>query len=298
MKSPSGIDKRHPKGLFVGLATVDISYTVDEIPRRNQKISVPAQLITAGGPATTAAASFAFLGGRTTLVTAVGSHALAAVIRDDLARLSIRLHDMARGRRESPPVSSVMVHRASGDRTVVSANAAVFAPVNAEFDPKWLRGVEIVEVDGQYMPLCLAAARAARERGIPVVLDSGSWKPGMAKLLAFLDTVICSGDFRPPGCRSEDEVFEFLIARRVRQIAITRGASSIRYFDGGKFGEIRVRKVPAVDTLGAGDIFHGAYCYYACQAGATFRDALAAASEVASFSARYAGTRTWMSHLR
>jgi sugar/nucleoside kinase (ribokinase family) len=298
MKKSSRSNDDRPRGLFVGLATVDISYTVDEIPRRNQKISVPAQLITAGGPATNAAATFAFLGGQTTLVTAVGSHALAAVIRDDLARLSIRLHNLARGRRESPPVSSVIVHRASGDRTVVSANAAVFSPVKAEFDPKWLRGVEIVEVDGQYMPLCVAAARAARERGIPVVLDSGSWKPGMARLLAFLDTVICSGDFRPPGCRGEDDVFEFLIARRVRQIALTRGESSVRFFEGGKRGEIRVRKVRAVDTLGAGDIFHGAYCYYACQAGATFRDALAAAAEVATFSTRYTGTRSWMSHRR
>jgi sugar/nucleoside kinase (ribokinase family) len=298
MKSPSGIDGRHPNGLFVGLATVDISYTVDDVPQRNQKISVPAQLITAGGPATNAAATFAFLGGRTTLVTAVGSHALAAVIRDDLARLSIRLHDVARGRRESPPVSSVIVHRASGDRTVVSANAAVFSPVNAEFDPKWLRGVAIVEVDGQYMSMCIAAARAAHERGIPVVLDSGSWKPGMAKLLPFLDTVICSGDFHPPGCRSEKDVFAFLAEEKIPRIAITHGGSSIRLLESGKHSQIRVNKIRPVDTLGAGDIFHGAYCYYACHAGGTFREALAAAAEVATFSTRYAGTRSWMSRFR
>src|ERR1700723_2996193 len=94
MKSSRSDDCRHPKGLFVGLAAVDISYTVDDFPQGNQKISVPAQLITAGGPATNAAATFAFLGGRTTLVTAVASHALAARIRDDLAHFSIRLHDM------------------------------------------------------------------------------------------------------------------------------------------------------------------------------------------------------------
>jgi len=219
---------------------------------------------------------------------------LAAVIRSDLARLSIRLHDMARGRRESPPVSSVTVHRASGDRTVVSANAAVFSPVNAEFDPKWLRGVAMVEVDGQYMPLCIAAARAACERGIPVVLDSGSWKPGMPKLLPFLDTVICSGDFRPPECRSEKDVFEFLAERRIRRIAITHGGSSIQFVEGGRRGEVVVRRIRPVDTLGAGDILHGAYCYYACRPGANFRDTLVAAARVATFSCRYVGTRSWM----
>ena len=164
----------------------------------------------------------------------------------------------------------------------------------AEFNPRWLTGVSIVLVDGQYMPLCIAAAKAAHVRGIPVVLDSGSWKPGMAKLLPLLDTAICSGDFRPPGCRSQSDVFEFLAERKIRRVAITRGDSAIRFLEDGKRGEIPVRRIRPVDTLGAGDIFHGAFCYYACQPGQTFRSALAAASRVATFSCRFAGTRSWM----
>jgi sugar/nucleoside kinase (ribokinase family) len=286
-----------PKGLFVGLSTIDVSYTVDEVPRRNQKISVRSQQITPGGPANNAAATFAFLGGRATLVSAVGSHPLASVVRDDLKRLSIRLHDMARERGEAPPISCVMVHRATGERSVVSANAAVFSPISAEFDLRRLHGISIVEVDGQYMPLCIAAAKAACERGIPVVLDSGSWKAGMPKLLPFLDAVICSADFRPPECRTQSQVFAFLLELGIRKIAITRGASSILFAEDGKRGEVRVPKVRPVDTLGAGDIFHGAYCYYACRADAGFGDSLAAAAGIASLSCRYPGTRSWMSRL-
>jgi sugar/nucleoside kinase (ribokinase family) len=284
-----------PSALFVGLAAVDISYTVDEVPRRNQKISVPEQLIAAGGPATNAAATFALLGGKAALLSAVGAHPMAAVIRDDLGRFGIRLRDQVSGRREPPPVSSIMVHRATGERSVVSANAAVFSPVSAEFNPRWLTGVSIVLVDGQYMALCVAAARAAKERGIPVVVDGGSWKPGMAKLLAFAHTVICSGDFRPPGCKSQDDVFAFLASRKIRRMAITRGESSIRFAEGDQRGVVALRRIRPVDTLGAGDIFHGAYCYYASRSACTFRAALAAAARVASFSCRYRGTRSWMS---
>jgi sugar/nucleoside kinase (ribokinase family) len=294
VKLSNSIADRRPKGLFVGLAAIDISYTVEEIPLRNQKISVTSQIISAGGPATNAAATFAFLGGSPALVTAVGQHPLASVIRDDLKRSSIRLHDMASGRRVPPPVSSILVHRATGDRTVVSANAAAFSPLRLKFDPRWLSGASVVEVDGQYMSLCIEAARAARARRTLVVLDSGSWKPGMAKLLPLVDAAICSGDFRPPGCRTESDVLGFLAARRIPRIAITRGASSIRFLDRGKPGEITIRKARAVDTLGAGDIFHGAYCYYACQPEISFRDALLPASRVATFSCRYAGTRSWM----
>ncbi len=286
--------RRPPKGLFVGLATVDVSYTVEEIPRRNQKISVPAQNISVGGPSANAAATFAFLGGRAALVTAVGRHPLGAIIRGDAEQFSILLHDIARSREELPSVSSIFIHRASGERTIVSANAAVFSPIKTKFNGRWLSGVGIVQVDGHYMPLCLATARAAHERAIPVVLDSGSWKPRMLQLLRCIDIVICSADFRPPGCRSIEDVFEFLTARGIGKIAITRGGTDIRFLDSGKRGDIAVKKIRPVDTLGAGDIFHGAFCYYARQPSASFRDALAAAARVATFSSRYAGTRSWM----
>jgi len=285
---------RRAKALFVGLATVDILYTVEEIPRRNQKISVVGQQISAGGPATNAAATFAFLGGRAELVTAVGRHPLAAIIRDDLHGHNIRLHDLAHRRNEAPPISSIMVHRRSGERTVVSANAAVFSGKLGGFRPQGLRGASILLVDGHYMPLCVAAAKTAQERGIRVVLDSGSWKGGMSELLPCVDIAICSDDYRPPGCRSIEDVFDFLRGRNIRQIAITRGASAVRFRDGSMRGSIQVKKIQPVDTLGAGDIFHGAFCYYACQFGVSFRDALAEAARVAGFSCLHPGTRAWM----
>jgi sugar/nucleoside kinase (ribokinase family) len=284
--------------LFVGLATVDLSYAVDEIPRRNQKISVAGQHIAAGGPATNAAATFAFLGGRAGLVTAVGSHPLGTIIRTDLEKFNVVLHDVARRRNELPPVSSIMVLRGTGERTVVSANAAVFSPIEAEFSPRWLSGVRIVQVDGHYMPLCIAAARLAHQRGIPVVLDSGSWKAGMAGLLRYIDIAICSDNYRPPGCRDIDDVFEFLAGRGIGKIAITRGASGLRFVDRVERGKIAVENIRPVDTLGAGDIFHGAFCYYMCQPGSSFRDALEAAARVASFSCRHPGTRSWMGEFR
>jgi sugar/nucleoside kinase (ribokinase family) len=285
---------RRPQGLFVGLATVDLTYPVEAIPRRNQKISVPSQHIAAGGPATNAAITFGFLGGAATLMSAVGKHPLSAIIRQDLARSSVTLHDLARRRTEAPPISSILITRDTGERAVVSANAAIFSPKASDLDPAWLKGVSIVQVDGHYMPLCLRVARLAHAREIPVVLDSGSWKPGMAGLLRFIDVVICSQDFRPPDCRSRKDVFHFLTAKGIRQVAITRGAAPIEFLDGRTKGKIAIKKVRAVETSGAGDIFHGAFSFYACRGDLSFREALAAAANVAAFSCRYLGTRAWM----
>ncbi len=283
-----------PRGVFLGLATLDLEYPVDEIPRRNQKISVSEQRVSAGGPATNAAVAFSFLGGRSVLVTAVGKHPFGAALRQDVGRFPIVLHDLARQRTAPPPVSSIMVLRGTGERSVVSANAAAFGAITAKLNPDWMSGASMVQVDGHYSALCLAGARLARSRSIPVVLDSGSWKEGMAELLPLIDIAVCSDDFLPPGCRDENDALEFLIAQDIRQVAITRGASPILYCDEGKRGKIPIERVRPIDMLGAGDIFHGAFCYYASRQGRSFRDALTMAAAVATFSCLHPGTRSWM----
>lgn len=283
-----------PIGLFVGLATVDLSFVVDAMPGPNTKVPVSGQQITAGGPVTNAAATFAFLGGSSTLVTAVGLHPLGEIIRQDMATFPVAIHDVAAERQEAPPVSSIFVVQATGERTVVSPRANAFSSVAGNLKSSWFDGVSVLLVDGHYMAICVAAARLARRRGIPVVLDSGSWKQGMDELLQHVDVAICSDDFHPPGCATEEAVLSDLAARGIKKGAVTRGRNSILYCDHGKDGEIAVPPIQAVDTLGAGDIFHGAFCYAACRPESRFCESLSFAARVATFSCRYRGTRLWM----
>ena len=156
-----------------------------------------------------------------------------------------------------------------------------------------LANARILLVDGHSMQACQAWARAARSSGVPVVLDGGSWKAGTDELLRFVDAAICSADFLPPGSRGEDEVIQHLQTHGVKRIAITHGADPIRFLSGTSSGMIAVPQVDVVDTTGAGDILHGAFCYYSV-AGHSFVDSLRAAAKVASESCRYAGTRRWM----
>ena len=92
------------------------------------------------------------------------------------------------------------------------------------------------------MSACQAWAAAAHTLGIPVVLDGGSWKPGTDQLLNFVDIAICSADFLPPGCTSEDTVIQYLQSAGVRQIAITHGATPVRFVDTSHSGLIEVPK--------------------------------------------------------
>ena len=289
--------RQKPSGLFAGLSTIDLTYIVDDIPKRNSKVSASVQVLTAGGPATNAAVTFAFLGGKSALVSPVGQHPLTGVIRSDLNQFAVRLHDFAGDHTGAPPISSILV-LPGGERTVISANAQVFPALDIRPDAQWFDEVDVVLVDGHHMPVCQTIAASGRSRGLDIVLDAGSWKEGTGALLSSVDIALCSDDFRPPGCQNEKDVFEFLTDHGIEQIAITRGMNSILYVDKGAAGEIAVERVNAIDTTGAGDIFHGAFCYQFSRQRNDFVGALSFAAQVATFSCLHVGTRSWMEPFR
>jgi len=155
-----------------------------------------------------------------------------------------------------------------------------------------LQGVDILLIDGHQMAVGCHLAQMAKYYHIPVAIDGGSWKPGFAELLPFVDYAICSANFYPPGCHSTEEVMAYFADIGIPHIAITQGENIIQYLDNGSFGSIQVPQINAIDTLGAGDIFHGAFCHYIGQH--NFIDALAAAAPIASNSCLHLGTRSWM----
>lgn len=281
-----------PKGVFVGLATIDVVHQVQQFSTGNSKTVAGSQDVFVGGPATNAAVAFAHLGGKSVLVSGVGSHAIAGVIKHELQQYSVSLIDLTSTFDQPPPISSIAVSK-TGDRNVVSANATRHSSSNAQVDESVLEGCNILMVDGHFMDACQAWAKAARARGIRVVMDGGSWKDGTAELLQNVDIAICSADFKPPKCATEDEVVKYLQSRGVQSIAITHGGEPVRFVSPTSSGTVRVPQVERVDTMGAGDIFHGAYCYFAAS-GQGLVAALAEATGIASESCRYHGTREWM----
>lgn len=279
-------------GIFVGLSTVDVIYAVDQFPSANKKVVARSQDVYIGGPAANASITFGHLGGTSTLVTVVGRHPLASLVRQELQRDSIRLIDLNPEFDEVPVISSISVNKL-GERNIISANATRVNVLAAQLDEAVFDQPAVVLVDGHYMQACQVWASAACARGIPVVFDGGSWKDGTEELLKSVETAICSADFLPPGCATEDDVVNYLKNCGVKNIAITKGAQSVRFVSGVASGAVPVPKVQVTDTMGAGDIFHGSFCYYS-SAGLAFVEALEAAARVAAESCRFRGTREWM----
>lgn len=246
-------------------------------------------MMTAGGPVTNAAVAFSALGGQATVMVSVGQHPVTTLLREDMAQVGVSLQDLTPERQEPPPISSIVVSKASGERAVISRNA-----VGLQVDPQTvdlvdLTGIDIVLLDGHQMALGQQIAEAAAKLpDISVVVDAGSWKPGFDQVLTLATVVIASANFKPP---DDQDALTYLQGLGIPHIAITHGERPIVFSDQGRVGELAVPTTSVVDTLGAGDIFHGAFCY--AWAG-DFPRALVEAARVASFSCRTFGTRTWI----
>lgn len=277
------------QGLFVGLMTLDCIYQAQRPPQANEKLVAQDVMMAAGGPATNAAVAFSALGGTATIMAAVGHHPVTALLREDLAHVGVSIKDLAPQRQTAPPVSSIVVSAASGERAVISHNAL---GLQVDHHPVDLTHVEVVLVDGHQMELSHQVAMAAQSANISVVVDAGSWKPGFDQVLSLATVVIASANFQPPDGQT---ALTYLQGLGIPYVAITHGEHPITVSDQGQVSELPVPTTVVVDTLGAGDIFHGAFCY--AWAG-DFSAALAQAAQVASLSCQYFGTRAWIADAR
>ncbi len=280
------------RGLFVGLTTVDIQYYVEQFPEPNIKIKSDAPSIMIGGPATNAAVAFSALNGGAYLASAVGDNSFTSLVKRDFNTNNIFLNDIAANQNISPVVASVITSL-NGDRTIFTHNPPeIKTGLNI---PELFESVkpQVVMLDGFYPGVSIECALTAKEKGIPVLVDCGSWKPQYCEILKYTDIAICSADFYPPNCESPQQVFSYLKKSGIRFSAISRGEKSIMFQEKGNSGEIEISQTEVVDTLGAGDFLHGAFCYYWME-NFNFENALKMASEIASFSCHFKGTRSWI----
>ena len=278
--------------LFVGMVTLDLVYLSAKLPDNNQKVVASDYTVAAGGPATNAAVTFSYLGNQATILGVVGTHPITHLIRSDLESQGVAIADLNPTTTQPPPVSSIIVTQSTGDRAVISINATKSQASSNQVPAALDSGIDLVLIDGHQMTTGYAIAQFAKNNNIPVVIDGGSWKPGFEKILPFVDYAICSANFYPPTCSSVEDVIACLAEAGIPHIAITQGENPIQYFSRGVSGQMLVPSINAVDTMGAGDVFHGAFCHYILRQ--NFIESLAAATKIASHSCQFFGSRQWM----
>lgn len=268
--------------LACGLTTIDITYRVDEVPAANQKVAASGLTFDVGGPAANGARTARALGSEVTLVTALGESAGALAAKDLLSGLTVV--DVA-PEDFTLALSSILVD-ARGDRTVVSTNARGVTRTEA---PPSVERVDAVLVDGHLMETAIQVAEQAQRAGTPVIFDGGSYKPGTEDLLSHVTAAAVSADFAFP---RHPNTLQRILDLGADVAIQTHENKPLEMMTVRGRTWIPVPEVEVVDTLGAGDVFHGALAV-AFARGMPPQEAAEFAAEIASRSVAHEGALGW-----
>ena len=250
--------------LCCGIAVQDFVFAVDSIPTTAEKHRARDLAVVGGGIAASAAVAVARLGGRAWLATRLGDDLVGDAIVADLAREGV---DVALARRFPgcrSPLSAVMVD-AAGERLILSYSDAAIPG-----DPGWLpstlpSGVAAVLGDTRWEEGSRRLFDIARLAGAPAVLDADR-APRLPDLLSAASHVALSAQALREISAAEDlaEALARLRAVTPAWLGVTDGARGVFVLMPGASQASQVVHSPGfavnvVDTLGAGDVWHGAF---------------------------------------
>jgi sulfofructose kinase len=233
------------------------------------------------------------LGLRTKYIGTIGDDERGRIQWESLAGSGINV-DHVQQRRDCPNQSAyILIDRATGERTVLWNRSDCLRIDPAEIAPEQITCARLLHIDGHDTPAVEHAARIAHEAGIPVTVDVDTIYHGFDRVLPYVDYLIASSEF-PTQWTNERDPFKALelLQRefRMRVAAMTLGAHGALALEGGRFIYSPAFVVNCVDTTGAGDVFHGAFCYAVLQQMA-LADALDFSNAMAALNCMALGAR-------
>jgi sulfofructose kinase len=275
--------------LCIGHASYDLILSVDHHPEADEKCLSSGFICAGGGPAANAAVTVARLGGKAAFAGYLGSDHFGDLHLAELRSEGVLDDYILRG--DSPtPLSAILV-KPDGRRTVVTYKAGTPALASGQIDLSAARPKAFL-FDGHEPAISTPIAREARMHGTVTVLDAGSVHPGTVQLAQLCDYVIASEKFARGYCREEDSLGAARCLAEICPVAVvTLGAGGLVWASGDVSGELPAFPVKAVDTTGAGDIFHGAFALRKAR-GDDLHSALRYASAAAAIGCTVKGART------
>jgi sulfofructose kinase len=272
--------------LCVGIATLDFIYAVKEMPKTAEKHPADRLVIVSGGIAANAAVAIARLGGGAVLASRIGDDVPGAEILNELHREDVDCAYVRGFPGMQSPVSTILIDR-TGERMIVS-----FRETRYPTEPTWLPDdlppeIDAVLGDTRWEEAGAKMFAAARRAGKFAVLD-GDRAPQRDDILP-LATHVAFSHQGIRGLTGEDNPKQALLKLAAQPkangngtwFAVTVGADGVFYLDHGEVRHEPAFIVDAVDTLGAGDVWHGAFTL-ALAEGQPERDAIRFASAVSA----------------
>jgi len=255
-----------PDVIGLGIANVDVVLRLEHMPRWEDPGRVSGFTIADGGPAGTACAVAALFGVRTGFIDTFGNDEMAERRLRSLEHAGVDVSHMVKYEEPEDHIAFVYVQEQTGERYFSFMERFLSHTVQPEeIDRDYLTSASYLHLDGTHKKAALQAARWMHEAGKSVVLDAAStdhpvpeW---MRTIVAETDVLICGSGFGTmlTGYKDRWEAGKAILNIGPRIVVQTEGLDGNYTISVDEQFHTPAFKVDAVDTTGAGDVFHGAY---------------------------------------
>lgn len=242
--------------LCVGAAVVDFVFHLDELPRKAEKYGTETASIVGGGCAANAAVAIARLGGGAVLGARLGEDSIGDLILADLQREGVDVANVTRTPGGRSSYSSVYID-GQGERQIVN-----FRGAGLVLDTDWfvgLQSVGAVLTDTRRVDAAIDALKFAFSRGIPGIVDGEApIDPSIldeASHVAFsmqgLNSVVPDTEL--------ETALQHVATTHGCWACVTDGKNGVWYTEAGLIRHVKAHQIQPIDTLAAGDIWHGVF---------------------------------------
>jgi sulfofructose kinase len=255
--------KLPPRILCIGMPVRDLTFRVPGLPARGSKENATHFDEICGGNALNGAIGIVRLGGRASICGPMGDarETTSRYIYEKMAEEGIDTSHLIHMPGLVTPISNIMIDP-SGERTIVTFRDPELWNVRLPAPDTLLDDCDAILTESRAAAFCTDLCAEARRRGIPVVVDvdrAMSLREGL--LTASSHLIFSSEPLQETADVADDGEALQKIARLTPSfLAGTRGAQGTVWLD----EHHHLQQTPAfpvhtVDTLGAGDVFHGAF---------------------------------------
>ncbi len=253
-----------PRILCAGIIVLDEVFRVEEFPKADGKVQAHGYFVVNGGCAANAAVAIARLGGLASLAGPMGGpegeddngdRVLRALKPENVdCSFCQRIGGLA-------TALSAIFMNTRGDRTIVTyRDERIAATTPADPDAAVARA-DAVLADNRYPEFVRPICEAARRRGLPVVLDGDRPTVADDPLFGIASHVIFSSEClrETTGTADLADGLAHVARNTAAFLAVSNGPHDIVYLERGAPRRLPVFRIEPVDTLGAGDAFHGGF---------------------------------------
>jgi sulfofructose kinase len=277
----------------VGLNATDTLILVNHFPAYAGKVPFEGEMLSPGGQVASALVAAAKLSLRVKYIGTVGDDERGRVQLESLSGTGINLDDVETRKNCPNQTAYIIIDQSTGERTVLWQRSECLRLQPESITEEKIACARMLHIDAHDTPAVGKAAEIARRHGIPVTVDVDTIYHGFDRVLGSIDYLVASSEFPGQWTSERDPLRALALIQdeyKMKVAAMTLGAHGALARVDGNFVYSPAFVVNCVDTTGAGDVFHGAFCYAVLE-GMSMRDTLEFSNAMAALNCTRVGAR-------